>query len=815
MAAPSSHTQYAFNAGELSPYMIARADVDRYGYGARTMHNFIPMLQGPARKRPGTRFVADVREPAVLLSIPFSQTDSWVLAFCDERLRFYTDHGPVLEGAVTITGITQAVGGVVTIVAHPFTDGEEVYLSGVGGMTELNGRIFVVNVISANTFYLIDPWGGVVDTSGYGAYTSGGSAQRLYTILTPWAYADLVDDNGCSLMSVAQSEDVTYICVPGFQPRKLTRSSSTSWSISEFEPQNGPFQDVSPDQAVAIYATAATGTTTLTAPIPWFIAGRLGALFLLEKKLTEITVSWEAGKAFNSGDVVRSQGHYYEALNSATSGGVVPSHTEGSRFDGQAGVNWQYLDSGYGWGEITAVAGDALTATVEVDGRFNRASVGGGNASSQHAWGAWSAHDGWPTHVCFFRERLCFARGTKLWFSVPSDYENFAERDAGIIADDSAFSIDIRQGFNDTIHWLVPSTDLLIGADGNEFAVGEITTNDPFGPSNAASKRGPGYGARRAKPALVNDGVFYALPSGRVVRELLFSFESDGYSALNRTAFAEHITRGQVNQLDYAKEPESIIWSFCANGQWLGLSFEREHQLMAWHRHTLGGSFEGGSPHVISQCVAPSPDGTRSEWYGCVKRTINNVTKYYLEFLTEHWDEQTDVLADMFYVDSGLSDEANASTTVRGLDHLEGESVSVLGDGRPLGEFTVIDGAITLSDAPNVVHAGLAYTAELESMNIAQPGFINRAVRAFVSFVSTVFAKAGGATTTDRETRKAWGPRAIPWTFHGIDVSAPIPAQTRIVEAPAEGQAGREHYFKITHDQPTACTVAGWTVEAK
>ena len=59
--------------------------------------------------------------------------------------------------------------------------------------------------------------------------------------------------------------------------------------------------------------------------------------------------------------------------------------------------------------------------------------------------------------------------------------------------------------------------------------------------------------------------VMYVLPSGRVLRELRFTFETDGYSALNRTAFAEHIAKGRLNQLAYAREPDSIDCSWHHN----------------------------------------------------------------------------------------------------------------------------------------------------------------------------------------------------------------------------------------------------------
>lgn len=73
----------------------------------------------------------------------------------------------------TITGATQANPVVITSAAHGFTNGQQVRISGVGGMTQLNGNIYTVANAAANTFELSG-----VNGLAYGAYTSGGQALR-------------------------------------------------------------------------------------------------------------------------------------------------------------------------------------------------------------------------------------------------------------------------------------------------------------------------------------------------------------------------------------------------------------------------------------------------------------------------------------------------------------------------------------------------------------------------------------------------------------------------------------------------------------
>lgn len=77
------------------------------------------------------------------------------------------------SSSLTITGITQANPGVVTYTGTDlFSENDHVYISGVLGMKAVNGREFKISNLntSTNTFELFG-----VDTSGYGAYSSGGT----------------------------------------------------------------------------------------------------------------------------------------------------------------------------------------------------------------------------------------------------------------------------------------------------------------------------------------------------------------------------------------------------------------------------------------------------------------------------------------------------------------------------------------------------------------------------------------------------------------------------------------------------------------
>lgn len=807
MASKALPNAHAFNAGELSPLLGNRSDFAKYASGARRMRNFIPLPQGPAQKRSGFRHVAAVKNSAVrswLVPFVFSQGDAWQIEFGDQTLRFYTDNGQVVESAKTITAITKASPGVLTSNAHGFSNGDEIVIASIGGMTELNGRNFIVAGVTANTFTLVDLWGVAVNTTNFTTYTSGGTVSRVYTLASPWTAATLERSDGTLALSFSQSEDVIYVFMDGYVPRKLTRVASTNWTITEVVFKNGPFKPVDPDNTITVYSGAATGTgQTLTASSAIFTANHVGSLFLLEMKNADANGAWEAGKAFALNQIVRSQGHWYKCTDAGTSGTITPSHTEGARFDGAdvaATCQWEYQHSGYGWATITAIGGGGTTATVDILSIIPDQAVGSGNASTKWAFGAWSQAEGWPTHVTFFRERLAVLRGSQAWFSVPADYENFAQRDAGVIAADSAFSVDFRSGSNDTISWVMGASDLLIGTEGGELSISEITNSEPFGPGNAAPLAGPGFGSRRVMPVNVNESAFYVQNSGKKLRELRYTSGSDGYSSFDRTVLSSHIAKGKIIQLAYQKEPNSIIWGCCQNGDLIGFTFEAEHDVQGWHKHPLGGVFGSGQAVVESISVIPSPDLERDQLWAIVKRTINGQTRRYVEFMEAEWDVDDDDEEDMFFVDSGLTRSGAAATAISGLFHLEGQSVNALADGAIVGPYTVSNGAITLGVAAAVTHAGLAYTATLQSMQLNQLGTVSRIVRGFVKLLGAVGLKFG---PSEANTRR----QTLPNESAAIDGALPPYTGTALLNW--DGGHDRETYSTLVHDQPTACIVLG------
>jgi hypothetical protein len=204
--------------------------------------------------------------------------------------------------------------------------------------------------------------------------------------------------------------------------------------------------------------------------------------------------------------------------------------------------------------------------------------------------------------------------------------------------------------------------------------------------------------------------------AGRKVRELAYVYEVDGFRSPDMTVLSEHITESGLISSDYQQEPWSIVWFVRNDGQLVGLTYERDQDVIGWHRHIFGGSYSGGDSIVESVACIPTPDGTADETWLIVKRTIDGTTRRYIEYITPRFD--SDQTEDAFFVDCGLTYDSTPATAISGLDHLEGETVSILADGATHPDRTVSAGQITLSRSASVVHVGLAYESNIETLNI-------------------------------------------------------------------------------------------------
>ena len=271
----------AFTAGEFSPRLHGRTDLAKYGSAAEEIENFIVHPHGGLTRRPGTEFIGEIKDSSAvtrLIPFEFSTTQAYILEFGNLYMRVYKDGGRVVEGNKSITAITKANPAVVTASSHGYDNDEHVVISSVAGMTQVNSRTFKIANKTTNTFELSG-----IDSRDYSTYTSGGVANVVYEIATPYTTAQL------RALKFAQSADVMYICHPSVSTRKLTRTDHDAWTLTEVDFINGPFlaDNVT---ATPLSPNARSGSSiTVTASTDTFASTDVGRLIKIFNGFLEIT----------------------------------------------------------------------------------------------------------------------------------------------------------------------------------------------------------------------------------------------------------------------------------------------------------------------------------------------------------------------------------------------------------------------------------------------------------------------------------------------------------------------------------------------
>jgi hypothetical protein len=306
----------------------------------------------------------------------------------------------------------------------------------------------------------------------------------------------------------------------------------------------------------------------------------------------------------------------------------------------------------------------------------------------------------YPSCVTFFEERLYWA-GTNnkpqtIWASKSGDFLNMNQ---GTGLDDESLAFTLATDDVNVIRWLKASDVLLIGTVGGEFKL--HGSGNPVTPSNVRVVQETKYGSSTVTPITSGRAVIFNQRATKKLRQMIFDLNVEGFVAPDLTILAEDITGDGITHMAYQQEPDSVIWAVRDDGVLLGLTYQRDQQVVAWHQHPIGGT----GACVESVAVIPSADGKSDELWASVKRTIAGATVRTIEYLN-----------DSIYVDSGLQYSGSPTATLSGLGHLEGESVQVLGDGAVFPNQTVSGGSITLSDTVSTASVGLAYTTEIVTL---------------------------------------------------------------------------------------------------
>ena len=744
-------SQVSFAAGELAPSLYGREDLAKYAVGLRTLKNFTVHPHGGVSNRAGMRYVAEAKHAGKavrLVPFEYSDADAYLLEFGDEYVRFYKNGAqlakdgspyeletPYLEGELRALSFAQSAD--VLFIVHPNHPPMELARYADTNWTLekcafKGGPFRTMN--STDTTIALSSMTGNVTLTASAALFNAGHAGALFSV---FHHVDEVTkktsgNDGKVWESVFIQGTLinmvpVLVCADEEQLAKLTVGSlvrfgdtysvvqSVSGNVIEFSPSPEWQLEVFTGE-VLISSEGAGWPLEITAYEGWHVlsSGFWGGTVRLQR-YDEDEARWTDIYTFTSGSTKTSCKNYDES-------GTVEEPT---RFRLTADSFTTFLpegntDADRGYFELTAEAADyeccirvnSVTSSTAAQGTFEK-DAASTRATRNWSEGAWSDYRGWPCAVGFNQDRLCFGGNASepqnVWMSVTGDYYNF-ERHL-VLQDDDAVTASLVSRKVSPVRAFVPLSPLVVLTAGAEWTISAGGTKSAITPSSLEANVQGYRGASMVTPVVIGNMVLFVQKQGKIIRDLGYAFESDSYSGNDLTVLATHLFKDRtVAAMDYQQDPDSIVWVALDDGSLLALTYLREQDVVAWSRIETDGEVE-------SVCCLSSAE--RDEVWLAVKRRSGDGYKRFIEQMAARSAESPQ---ECFFVDCGVTKRYETpQSEITGLSHLEGRDAAVLADGNVIKGLTVENGKITLKHPASVVHVGLPYRAELETLDLTLP----------------------------------------------------------------------------------------------
>lgn len=676
---PIKIPQVSFGGGEVSPQTYSRLDLQKFGSSAKRLRNFFVRAEGGISNKPGTKFVKRVKdkdEIQRLIKFEFNEVQSYALEFGNLYMRVHVNGGTVTETQQNITGATQANPVVITSASHGYVNGDEVFISGVGGMTEINNKYFTVANVAANTFELSG-----IDGTSYTAYTSGGTVERVFELVTPWADTDLAD------LKFRQSNDIIYFAHPDYPKQKLSRLAVANWTIEEV--QDRPSIDFPTNITVTVNGT--TGSETAKYRVTAVseetaeesLIGTGDEAAITGATQTDPVVITATAHGYSDGDQVYISGvggmteindlqftitnvnvNDFElkgidgtSYTAYTSGGSA-DRTHGQVTNGNATSNntitWDevsgaesynvYKEDNGLWGfvgstETTSFTEDNIAPDLE---------------DTAPKWRQpFSAPGEYPGAVGLHEQRSVWGGSTdgplEAYLSQTSQFENFNVSSPTKASDAVTLRLVTGKG-NEIRHFRSFREYLFCFTSGAVWTIGAGGDADAITPSSKQVKVQEYLASTQVPPLTIKTALLMVAGKADLgfevhsIGEDINSGVAGNYVGSDLTVLARHLFEGYtIKEWCYIERPHRLILAIRNDGKLLCMTYLNEHQVFAWSLWETEGTYE-------SLCHVP--EGQRDTAYFVVKRTINGVEEKYIEQLA---DRIYDTIEDAFFVDSGLT----------------------------------------------------------------------------------------------------------------------------------------------------------------
>jgi hypothetical protein len=825
--------KYAFTAGEISPTLYGRSDLEQYDLGLALARNWFVDYRGGLSTRAGfafCEFIMDDDKPTKYFDFRFSPdlSNIYLLLFGDHYVRFLQDGAYVLEAAKIITALAS---GTFTSVAHGFAVGDWIKLSGLVGPTNLNGRTFEIASVTTDTFTL-KTVPSLAATVPVGAYVSGGTASRIYTVTTPYAAEDLEG------LSANQRRDLLRLTHDEFPIYNLTRNDATDWDLTEDVRSSG-FAYIQNLTATASAAGAAgtlfvvtalfeDGTESVKSPsailrnivnytvtegsvkLNWDIFPGAVAYNVYRSIVASSGASLTRGFELGFiGKVVGTQFVDSNIIPDFTKTPPVPSDpfmprqiisvtitAQGTGYDDTTGI--VVTDSTGTEALLEAVvdsAGKLIAVNVLFPGKNYTAptiTVTGTGTGATATATLSEATGVYPAISSVFQQRQLYAATINepltLWASRPGKYGDFSYSD--VTLDNDAYEFEVDSSEVAPLRHMVPMRGGLVLM--SQTGVWQLTGGNGgvVTPTNALADPQTYSGVSAVVPLKIGPDILYIEGKGYTVRLLSYNEYAKVYAGEDKSILSNHFFSAgkRLTSWAFAESPYKVVYGVRSDGALLNFTVVKEEKVAAWTSSATKGKFvdcrvvqendldtlyvatsrkiDGRQTKFIERaaprefdftenafCVdcglalpvnAPAANLDASSTEGEVTFTASSAVfvsgdvdrilrmgggkAHVTEYLsaTQIKAQVIRPITDVVFEDpeetvntqlAGTWTLDTPVTNVGGLWHLEGETVTLLGDGNVMPEQTVVNGSIVLEHAVTRLVVGIPFTCVARTLS--------------------------------------------------------------------------------------------------
>ena len=707
----SSPIQTNFSGGELGPLVEGRVDAERHGTGVEICQNYIPTLEGPLVRLPGTKRVASVKDPSKpprFIPFKYSNTEQYILEFGERYIRFFTDGGQVITSGTSYT-VTGA-----TFLGNP-------YGYNFGSPSIAYGQAPFSGSRSNRNAKSLEIDSSISTELQFSSSKVSGSILEIPT---------LYDHNMIQNIGFTQKGDTLWLMHSSMPTYTLQRFTPQDWDLKYFQTKDGPYlplntylklgdslrlgftvwwrPDRKPTGSKSYEGFNLTLTTHSSVKIAnvvnnngllevrtsgahgfgnhdkiWIngVVGTTGANngssfvgeFSTEARTQDSSV-WEVNvisstslllvnSIYNSGITIPyvGSGQMWPALfNPQDAGRNIGLYVGGQRYYGYLGMASSILEP-----SITYLHPIQANVALDIDSETIPL---GSTVISVWQLGTYNRHNGWPASGSFNQNRLFFAGipgvPTEFNGSRTGEYSNFNVNLASSLSviDTNALQFSLVSESQDLLQWVKSGNQgLYFGSDSVEFLVSPSKDGQALTPTNINNEVVGNYGSANINPVRFGDSIIYVQSSKRKIRELRFFANLQSHKSTQINQLSDHIALPQISGLATQKEPLPMVWGYKTDGGLISMSYSRDDSqiISGWASHELGGRSDssGSVPKIKSIETIRDSTGTYDQLWMAVQRFTNGTSDVVVEYMVEPYRHRdpSQKQRDAFYVHCGAT----------------------------------------------------------------------------------------------------------------------------------------------------------------